>query len=119
MQKFPLTMVLIASTVLASPVVLADDPQSSTADDQQRVTEFKGRPPFARKRAPADTVDLARFEDTAVADTTRRTDFRGRPPFARNAAPRASADFARFEEANADRDARRRVGPPGKMTSRR
>ena len=118
MQKYASTLILLAASALAAPVAIADDAQSSKAADPQMATDFKGRPPFARNRVQTETVDLARFEETAAADTTRRTDFRGRPPYSRNAAAtRVTADFARFEET--DDKARRRVGPPGKMTSRR
>ena len=118
MQKYASTLILLATTALAAPIATADEAAATDAADQARTTEFKGRPPFARNRAQTETVDLARFEETAAADTTRRADFRGRPPFSRHgAAPRSSADFARFEESERERP--RRSGPPGKMTSRR
>ncbi len=120
MQQFASTLVLLATAALAAPLAIADDAQSRSEADQARTTEFKGRPPFARNRVQTETVDLARFEETAAEQTTRRTDFRGRPPFSRNAAgPRVSADFARFEETGTDDRRPRRSGPPGKMTSRR
>ena len=118
MQKYASTLVLLASAALTAPVALADDTQSNTADDQARTTEFKGRPPFARNRVQSETVDLARFEETAAVETTRRGDFRGRPPFSRHA-ERTKADFARFEETDEANQTRRRSGPPGKMNSRR
>ena len=117
MQKYASTLILLATSALAAPVAIADDAQASKAADQTMTTDFKGRPPFARNRATSDSVDLARFEETAAVDTTRRADFRGRPPFSRHAAARVTADFARFEET--DSEDRRRVGPPGKMNSRR
>ena len=118
MQKYTSTLILLATSALAAPVAIADDPQANKAADQTMATEFKGRPPFARNRVTTETVDLARFEETAAVDTSRRTDFRGRPPFSRHAdAARVTADFARFEET--DGEVRRRVGPPGKMNSRR
>ncbi len=120
MQKYTSTLILLASAAFIAPAALADDPQTTNAADRPMATDFKGRPPFARNRAPAETTDLARFEETAAATTSRRADFRGRPPFSRHSdRPRTSADFARFEETDAGTKVRRRMGPPGKMTSRR
>lgn len=117
MQKYASTLILLATAALAAPVAIADDAQSNNTADQARSTEFKGRPPFARNRASTETVDLARFEETAN-NTTRRGDFRGRPPFSRHT-ERVTAEFARFEESAGKDTVLRRSGPPGKMTSRR
>lgn len=111
--KSSLILALVASSFIV-PVAFAED-SSSTSASTTAVIDFKGRPPFARHRATTETASLARFEETQVTSSVK---FRGRPPFSRHTAPSATVHFARFEE-TADSVAPRRVGPPGKMTSRR
>ena len=111
--KGSLVLTIIAAT-LAAPVALADDASGEKAA-RTTVVDFKGRPPFSRQRVSTETASLARFEETKTAPSVR---FRGRPPFSRHTSPASSADFARFEE-TAESSAPRRMGPPGKMNSRR
>ena len=121
-----MTSILFASAAIAfAPAAMAQDASSAPQQAEDRatlVTEFKGRPPFARKRIDAEEIaSLARFEETTVQKMTR-VDYSGRPPYRRHgsdASVSSTADFARFEE-TADASARpRRFGPPGKNTSRR
>ena len=115
-QQTPAYVVLAISAAFgaASASAMADEMASDVV-----ITDFKGRPPFARTRVSA-TADVARFEEVASAERAERTDFRGRPPFDRSRVSLDDtdvADFARFEEVSAERP--RRSGPPGKMHSRR
>lgn len=111
----PVLAALAVTAVVYAPAAAAEEP---AAERTKIVTEFSGRPPFARKRVPVAEASLARFEETTASEA-RSTDFRGRPPFRRNvdSSTTATADFARFEEV--DETDRRRSGPPGKNSSRR
>ena len=118
-QQTPACIVLAISAAFgaASASAMADEMAADASDVV--ITDFKGRPPFARTRVSA-TADVARFEEVASAERAERTDFRGRPPFDRSRVSLDDtdvADFARFEEVSAERP--RRSGPPGKMHSRR
>jgi hypothetical protein len=90
------------------------------------VTDFSGRPPFARRAVSA--AEFARFEETkprvlpAVGERLHVVDAKGRPPFRRQVVDidaSNAAEFARFEETRPTSGERRRFGPPGKGFPRR
>ena len=119
MQLHASILITLAAAALTVPAIAANAAPDAGADNKLRVTEFRGRPPFAR-RVMQQSADLARFEETAAAPAVRETRFRGRPPYSRNvSSPVADADLARFEETTQDAAKPGRRGPPGKMTSRR
>lgn len=121
----PVMAAMIAAVAVNVPTAVADD--SSAEEKKVMVTDFRGRPPYARKFVTVDeTASLARLEEVtekAEADTdveTRATDFSGRPPFNRNARvtdDAVEAEFSRLEEVDDSKPTRR--GPPGKPGSRR
>ena len=119
MQLHASILISLAAAALTVPAIAANAAPEEGADNKLRVTEFRGRPPFAR-HVIQQSADLARFEETAAAPAVRETRFRGRPPFSRHArSSDTEADLARFEETTQDAAKPRRRGPPGKMTSRR
>jgi hypothetical protein len=104
----------------------AQDAASGASADKVWVTDFSGRPPFARRAVPA--AEFSRFEETksAVLPTAGErlhvVDTRGRPPFRRQLVDidaTNAAEFARFEETRPSSGERRRFGPPGKGFPRR
>jgi hypothetical protein len=110
------------STALAADVTAPTSP----ATEKIWVTDFSGRPPFARRAVAA--AEFARFEETkrsvlpAVGERLHVVDFRGRPPFRRQVVDidaSNAAEFARFEETQPPRGERRRFGAPGKGFPRR
>ncbi len=118
MQIKGLLVLTLTASVLAAPVALAEDTAPGAASDKTVVTDFRGRPPFARHRV--ETASVTDSADAQLVDAAPDADFRGRPPFSRHAdSSSSSAVFARFEETDSEATAPRRYGAPGKMTSRR
>jgi hypothetical protein len=104
----------------------ADDAAPNPGAEKVWVTDFSGRPPFARRAVSA--AEFARFEETkrsvlpAVGERLHIVDSRGRPPFRRQIVDVDAsnvAEFARFEETKPSTGERRRFGPPGKGFPRR
>lgn len=105
----------------------AQDAASGPSADKVWVTDFSGRPPFARRAVP--TSEFARFEETKqptvlpeVGERLHVVDARGRPPFRRQIVDidaDNAVEFARFEETRPSSGERRRFGPPGKGFGRR
>lgn len=119
----------LIGTCLSTAVAADDATPASAAAETVWVTDFSGRPPFARRAVSA--AEFARFEETketkrsvlpAVGERLHVVDARGRPPFRRQIVDIDAsnvAEFARFEEAQPSTGERRRFGPPGKGFSRR
>jgi hypothetical protein len=119
-----LTVALIGTGL--STAVAADDAAPIRGDEKIWVTDFSGRPPFARRAVSA--TEFARFEETkpsvlpAVGERLHVVHAKGRPPFRRQVVDvdaSNAAEFARFEEAKPTSGERRRFGPPGKGFPRR
>jgi hypothetical protein len=113
-----LTVVLTGAHMHAA---FAADDAALTGDEKTWVTDFSGRPPFARRAASA--AEFARFEETkpsvlpTVGERLHVVHAKGRPPFRRqlvNIDASNAAEFARFEETRPPSGERRRFGPPGK-----
>lgn len=109
-----------------STAVAADDAAPNRGDEKVWVTDFSGRPPFARRAVSA--AEFARFEERkpsvlpAVGERLHVVDTKGRPPFRRQIVDidtSNAAEFARFEETKPTSGERRRFGPPGKGFPRR
>jgi hypothetical protein len=107
--------------ICTSAAFAADDAAPSAGAEKVWVTDFSGRPPFARRAVSA--AEFARFEETkrsvlpAVGERLHLVDSRGRPPFRRQVVDvdtSNAAEFARFEETKPSSGERRRFGPPGK-----
>jgi hypothetical protein len=117
--------VALLGTCLATAAAAQDAAPGSNAD-KVWVTDFSGRPPFARRAVPAS--EFARFEETKptvvpeVGERRHVVDARGRPPFRRQVVDidaDNAVEFARFEETRPSTSERRRFGPPGKGFGRR
>jgi hypothetical protein len=111
----------LMGTCLSTAIAADDGTPTSAAAETVWVTDFSGRPPFARRAVSA--AEFARFEETkpsvlpAVGERLHVLDARGRPPFRRQIVDVDAsnvAEFARFEEVQPSTGERRRFGPPGK-----
>lgn len=109
-----------------STAVAADDTTPSPGAEKVWITDFSGRPPFARRAVSA--AEFARFEEAkssvlpAVGERLHVVHAKGRPPFRRQLVDidaSNAAEFARFEEIKPATGERRRFGPPGKGFGRR
>jgi hypothetical protein len=118
-------VVALLGTCLATAAAAQDAAPGSSAD-KVWVTDFSGRPPFARRAVSA--AEFARFEEakpTALPEVGERLHVvytRGRPPFRRQIVDidaNNAVEFARFEETRPSSGERRRFGPPGKGFGRR
>lgn len=116
--------VALTATCMGTAVA-ADEPAAKPAE-KFWVTDFSGKPPFARRAVSA--AEFARFEETKTAvlppvgERLHVVHAQGRPPFRRQIVDvdaSNAAEFARFEETKPAATERRRFGPPGKGFGRR
>jgi hypothetical protein len=116
----------LIGTCLSTTVAADDAAPNQGGDEKVWVTDFNGRPPFARRAVSA--AEFARFEETkqsvlpAVGERLHVVHAKGRPPFRRQVVDVDAsnvAEFARFEETKPASGERRRFGPPGKGFPRR
>jgi hypothetical protein len=113
--------VALTATCMSAAFAADDVAPTSPAADKVRITDFSGRPPFARRSVSA--AEFARFEETkhsvlpAVGERLHVVHAKGRPPFRRQVVDvdaSNAAEFARFEETKPASGERRRTGAPGK-----
>jgi hypothetical protein len=116
----------VALTATCVGTAVAADDSAAKSTEKYWVTDFSGKPPFARRAVSA--AEFARFEESKTAilppvgERLHVVHARGRPPFRRQIVDvdaSNAAEFARFEETRPAAGERRRVGPPGKGFWRR
>lgn len=115
-----------ALTATCMATAAAADDSARKAVEKVWVTDFSGKPPFARRAVAA--AEFARFEESkaavlpAVGERLHVVHAQGHPPFRRQIVDvdaNNAAEFARFEETKRASGERRRFGPPGKGFGRR